>query len=47
MARTYLLVLFTLLSLPILAQQVDLENIDTQLKENSRRNLFLSRGVPQ
>ncbi|WP_314335330.1 TonB-dependent receptor [Capnocytophaga sputigena] len=37
MARTYLLVLFTLFSLPILAQQVDLENIDTQLKEKLKK----------
>ena len=44
MARTYLLVLFTLLSLPILAQQVDLENIDTQLKEKLKKKPFSISG---
>ena len=44
MARTYLLVLFTLFSLPILAQQVDLENIDTQLKEKLKRKPFSILG---
>jgi len=44
MARTYLLVLFTLFSLPILAQQVDLENIDTQLKEKLKKKPFSISG---
>ena len=44
MARTYLLVLFTLFSLPILAQQVDLENIDTQLKEKLKKKPFSILG---
>ena len=44
MARTYLLVLFTLFSLPILAQQVDLENIDTQLKEKFKKKPFSILG---
>lgn len=44
MARTYLLILFTLLSLPILAQQVDLENIDTQLKEKLKKKPFSISG---
>ena len=44
MARTYLLILFTLLSLPILAQQVDLENIDTQLKEKLKKKPFSILG---
>lgn len=44
MARTYLLVLFSLFSLPILAQQVDLENIDTQLKEKLKKKPFSILG---
>lgn len=44
MARTYLLVFFVLLSLPLLAQQVDLENIDTQLKEKLKKKPFSISG---
>ena len=44
MARTYLLVFFVLLSLPLLAQQVDLENIDTQLKEKLKKKPFSILG---
>ena len=44
MARTYLLVFFLLLSLPLLAQQVDLENIDTQLKEKLKKKPFSISG---
>ena len=44
MIRIYLLVFFALFSLPLLAQQVDLENIDTQLKEKLKKKPFSISG---